>query len=401
MTNRVQDAVVPRGIVPAAIHITSVDYRMVQVPFWKPNHWASGKRSGTTRLIIQVHTSAGITGIGETICLWDFVEPVLRNTIVPLVVGQDLRIEKISRLVEGAGYYHHKRAMVAALAGVEMALWDIIGKLASLPLHQVWGGAFRDRVPLVAYLQCASAQEAAAEAASSAERGFRTVKLKIGMDEDSDISIVRAAREAVGSTIRLRADVNGAWTVGTAKRQLRRLEDFDLEYVEQPLACDDLQGHAYLRRISPIPIALDESAYTLQDVHNILHAEAADVIVLDPHQAGGLQQTRKAAAAAEAAGIPVTLHSGGELGVSTAAYLHLAAVTPNVMLAIDSHYSIQTADIVMQPHTIHEGSMGLPCAPGLGMELHEGEVERHRVERVANTYLDPDRPGWFPTKPQY
>ncbi len=163
---------------------------------------------------------------------------------------------------------------------------------------------------MIAYLFVSDPEQVAAEARHFVERGFRTIKLKIGVDERSDVPIVKAVREAVGPDIRIRADVNGAWTPGTAKRMISRLAPFDLEYVEQPLVHDDLLGHAQLRLWSPVPIALDESAYTTTDVLNIIRAEAADVILLDPHEAGGLWQARKAASICEAAGIPVTLHSG-------------------------------------------------------------------------------------------
>ena len=382
--------------------IVAVDARLVLVPYHSVATWASGKRAGTTRLVVRVRTADGTVGLGETICLWEFVRPVLERTVAPLALGEDaFDIERIVRKVEGAGYYHHRRALVAALCGVEMALWDVVGRKAGLPLHRLWGGAYRSLVPMVAYLQSSDPERVEAEAARAVEAGFGTIKVKIGMGAASDVEIVRAAREAAGPGVRLRADVNGAWTVGTAKTQLRRLEAFDLEYVEQPLPLEDLRGHAYLRRVSGVPIALDESAYTIQDVLAIVQHEAADVILLDPHQAGGLSLARKGAAIAEAAGIPVTFHSGGELGISTAAYLHLAASIPNLSLAVDNLYSSQVADVIVGRHEYEGGSMRVPTGPGLGVELDAESVARHEVPAIQDTYLDPGRPDWFPTKPQY
>lgn len=382
--------------------ITQVEQQKVFVPFHQAAEWAAGKRPGTTRLIVQIHTADGTLGLGETICLWEFVEPVLARTIIPLIIGEDAcDIERICKKIEGAGYYHHQRAMVAALAGVEMALWDIVGKQAGLPLYKIWGGAYRRAVPMVAYLQAKDAERIAREAASFIARGFKSIKVKIGMSEESDLAIVEAARRAVGAGPRLRADVNGAWTIGTAKRMLRRMEWCDLEYIEQPLPMDDLFGHAGLRRQTSTPIALDESAYTTQDVLNIIRHQAADVLLLDPHQAGGLHRTRKAAAIAEAAALPVTLHSGAELGISTAAYLHLAATIPNLMLAVDNQYYNQTDEIITQPHAYHDGAMCLPEAPGLGVTLDPNKLETYRIEHIREAYLDADRPTWFPTKPQY
>ncbi|MFN0109096.1 MAG: mandelate racemase/muconate lactonizing enzyme family protein [Blastocatellia bacterium] len=385
----------------SATTIVKIEHQMVFIPFHKAAEWAAGKRPGTTRLIVQVHTADGTIGLGETICLWEFVEPVLARTIIPLALGADAYdIEKLCRKIEGAGYYHHIRALVAALAGFEMALWDIVGKQANLPLYKLWGGAYRNPIPMIAYLQAKDPQQIADESAAAVANGFDTIKVKIGMSPESDLEIVKAARAAAPQA-KLRADVNGAWTMGTAKRMMRKLEEYDLEYVEQPLPLDDLSGHAYLRKLFTTPIALDESAYTMQDVLAIIRAEAADVILLDPHQSGGMLRCRKAAAIAEAAGMPVTFHSGAELGISTAAYLHLAATIPNLMLAVDNQYTSLTDDIVETPYQLNNGAMFVPTGAGLGVTLNAQKLRQHAAATIRDPYLDPEKPDWFPTKPQY
>lgn len=393
---------VQAGGTRAGSRIRSIQVRRVFVPYRHVVEWSAGKRPGTTRLVIEILTEDGVVGLGETICLLEFVEPVLVKTLVPLLVGESVfDIERLTKKAEGAGYYHHKRALVAALAGVEMAMWDAVAKYAGLPLYQLWGGAFRRFVPAVAYLQSSNPELLAAEAIQLTKAGFGTIKLKIGMGTESDVEIVRVVRDAVGPKIKLRADVNGAWSIGTAKTQLRKLEQFELEYVEQPLPLEDLDGHAYLRRLSTVPIALDESAYTLQDVYAIVRREAADVILLDAHEAGGLQATRKAAAVAESAGIPVTIHSGSELGISQSANIQLAMNLPNCSIAIDSMYHNQVGEIIRRPHEYHEGGFYAPEGPGLGVEIDEAAMEEFKTDRIQNPYLDPEKPHWFPMKPQY
>ncbi len=382
--------------------LVRITFDKVFVPFRQEVHWSAGTRPGTTRLIVRAETADGTIGVGETICLLEFIEPVLAMTIIPLAIGEDaLNIERLLRKIEGAGYYHHKRAMVMALCAVEMACWDIIGKRANLPLCDIWGGRFRARIPLVAYLQSGSEEQIAAEAVEMVQRGYNTVKVKVGENERADIELVRAVREAVGPHVKIRADANGAWTIGTAKRQLRKLEPYDLEYIEQPLPLEDLAGHAHLRLSCGTPVALDESAYTLQDVHEIIRNEAADMILLDPHEAGGLLPARKQAALCEAAGLPVTLHSGAELGVSMAAYLHFAVSVPNLSLAIDCQYPNISDDVITQPFDPKSGYLTPPTGPGLGVELVPEKVVARRSETIPNPYLDPKRPGWFTTKPAY
>ena len=386
---------------PHPLQIVSIRHQMVAMPFHTPLEWGSGRRPAATRLLVRIELANGVVGWGETICLLAFIRPVLQETVIPIALNYRASdVERFTRHVLGAGYYHHKRAVVMAMAAVEMAMWDALGRHAGLPLHALWGGVYRQQVPVAAYLFGTDAQQLRAQARTFADQGYRSFKVKIGMDPVSDIRNVQAVREAVGDAD-LRADVNGAWTPGTARRMLERLRPYDLQYIEQPLELDDLLGHAQLRECQSTPVALDESAYTLADVGNIVRMAAADVILLDPHEAGGLWQTIKAAALAEAAGIPVTLHSGGELGFSQAAYVHLAASIPNLHIAIDSERAYLQGDVVRHPLVLQDGAFAVPDAPGLGVEADEALIARHATEVIDTPYLDPRRPGWFSSKPAY
>lgn len=387
---------------PSPTALVRITFDKVFVPFRQEVHWSGGTRPGTTRLVVRAETADGSVGLGETICLLEFIEPVLARTVIPLALGEDaLNIERLLRKMEGAGYYHHKRALVMAVCALEMACWDLLARRAGLPLCDIWGGRFRARVPLVAYLQSGSAEQIGAEAAAMVQRGFGTVKVKVGQNERWDVDVVRAVREAVGPDVKIRADANGAWTIGTAKRLLRKLEPYDLEYIEQPLPLEDLAGHAHLRQACGVPVALDESAYTLQDVHEIIRNGAADMILLDPHEAGGLLPARKQAAVCEAAGLPVTLHSGGELGVSLAAYVNFAITVPNLSLAIDCQYPNISDDIITQPFDVSRGWLAPLSGAGLGVELDEQKIAGFRSATIRDPYLDPKRPEWFAIKPAY
>ena len=375
---------------------------MVRIPFKDPIHWGSGVRSGPTRLIVELVTNTGIQGWGETICLLPFIRPVLEQTVIPLALNTPIsEVEKLHRRVLGAGYYHHKRAAVMALAAVEMAMWDARGQAAGQPLWALWGGRYRHRVEACAYLFFNKLDPLRAQTRQFVDRGFTTFKIKIGGDPHQDIAQVATVRDVIGDQPLLRADVNGAWTPGTARRQLEKLKPYDLAYIEQPLEMDDLSGHVHLRQAQSIPVALDESAYTLTDIGNIVRLGAADVILLDPHELGGLWPCVKAAALAEAVGIPVTLHSGGELGLSQAAYLHLAASIPNLSLAIDTEHDYLDDDIAIQRPCIEEGHFAVPEGPGLGVTVDRDKIARYQTDTIEGAYLDPERPDWFPEKPQY
>lgn len=384
--------------------ITGVESRLLYVPFTQPQVWASGARPGSTRILVTLHTDEGLTGYGESICLHEFIQPVLEKTIAPLVIGEDPHnVERLQRKMEGAGFYHHKRAAVAALAAVEIAMWDLVGKAAGQPLYKLWGGGFRKLIPTIAYLHARPPAELAEEAAGFVANGWTTIKVKIGIDPENDIEALTAVREAIGPRVKLRGDVNGAWTPGTARRQLAKLEELDLEFVEQPLMLDDLVGHAALRRSSRVPICIDEGAFTNADVMNIIRLEAADVILVDGHEAGGWFQARKQAAMAEAAGMPVGIHSGGELGLSLAANLHLAASTPNITIAIDSNYHGMPDDIITERFVYEkqDGALAVPEKPGLGVELDWDKVERYTTDHIHDAYINRERPDWFTMKPAY
>ena len=299
----------------SALDIKEIRHWIVHIPLSAPISWASGKRSGSTRLICEVTTENGIKGYGETICLLDFVEPVFRNLVKPLGLGRKVTdIERLTRAAEGAGYYHHKRALVFALSALEMAMWDARGKHAGLSLHEMWGGAYRDRIEMCAYVYISDPKHVADELIAYRDQGFTSFKLKVGLDPEQDVALVRTAREVLGPGVNLRVDPNGAWTPATAKRMLAKLARYDLQYVEQPLPVEDLAGSAQLRASVSTPICIDEGAYTLQETMAVIRAGAADLVLVDPHEAGGLWACLKVGAVCEAAGIHVGMHSGGELG---------------------------------------------------------------------------------------
>ena len=383
------------------MRITKVDHFLVRMPFTEDILWGSGRRIGTTRLICKIETDQGITGWGETISLIAAVPAVFADVVAPLALGYPVAdAERFHRHVLGAGYYHHKRAAVMAIAAMEMAMWDALGKQAGLPLYALWGGRWRQEVEASAYLFTNDRQGLSERLKRFLDLGYTTFKVKIGFDEATDLALAETARGVIGDKP-LRLDVNGAWTVPTAKRQLEKLRRFDPAYVEQPLELDDLAGHAALVSASPVPIALDESAYTLSDVGNIVRASAADIVLLDPHEAGGLWQTIKAAAICESVGIPVTLHSGAELALSQSAYIQLAASIPNMNIAIDTERAYLGDDISPNPPVLRDGRFAVPEGPGLGVEIDETALENYRVDGIVGAYLDKARPDWFPVKPAY
>ncbi|WP_210405420.1 mandelate racemase/muconate lactonizing enzyme family protein [Rhodophyticola sp. CCM32] len=385
-----------------AFDITAIRHWIVHVPLSSAISWSSGKRTGSTRLICEVTTRGGIKGYGETICLLDFVPVVFEKLVVPTGLGRKVTdVEQLTRAAEGAGYYHHKRALVFALSALEMAMWDARGKYADMPLHEMWGGAYRSEIEICAYVYISDPEKVAEELIGYRDQGFRSFKLKVGLDPEQDIALVRKAREVLGPSANLRVDPNGAWTPAMAKRMMARLAPYDLQYLEQPLPVEDIAGAALLRAASPVPICIDEGAYTLQETMTAIRMGAADVILVDPHETGGLWSCLKAGAVCEAAGIHVGMHSGGELGLTQAAYLHLAASMPNAKIALDTIYQHHADDILKDRIVFENGHAAVPTGPGLGVEVDLDKIAAYETDTITSAYLNPDKPDWFAEKPAF
>jgi glucarate dehydratase len=356
------------------MQIQNVETYVVSVPFKKPIKWALGVREGTTRILTKVTSDSGLTGWGETHYI-HFVDGMIDRVLKPMLLGEDLRdFERLYAKIESVEFVNYQRSLNAAFCAVEMALWDLWGKALGLPVYRLLGGRFRMEIPIVGYLFIGDPEEQAELARKYVGRGFKTLKLKVGVNEEEDIAMMRRVREAVPQATKLRVDPNMAWTLGTSKRILNRIADCDLEYVEQPVRTDDFVGLSELRKSCLVPIAANEAAYTFFNIAELIRLRAVDVIVTDARTTGGLWKAKKTAAVCEAASLPMTIHSGGELGIGTAANLHWAASTPNAILALDCHYELQAEDVLSNPFP--EGPiLQVPDEPGLGVDVDPKRVE--------------------------
>lgn len=370
------------------MRIEGLDARVVAVPFREQELWAFGGRRGLTTVILEMRTDEGIVGLGEApgYPSVDIVGAVLRS-LDPLVVGEDpFRIERLLRRIEIVGTWHHVKATSTAIAAVEMACWDVLGKVSGQPLVNLFGGRVRDRVPYFWYLPRKTPEETAAAARAGQDRGFRTFYLKVGWgDPGTDVALVEAVRDAVGPDARIRVDANEAWSPGTAIRVLRSMEPFDIELAEQPVSGRNLSEMTYVRSRLGMPLLANEASWTQHDVLEVIRHGAADVLSLDNQMMGGLLNMKRAAGMCETAGLPVLKHSLAELGIGTYAALHLMASTANFLFANQSYASLLTDDVLegtgSLPYT--DGTLEVPTAPGIGVTL-----DRDKLARYAELYRE-------------
>jgi muconate cycloisomerase len=221
----------------------------------------------------------------------------------------------------------------------------------------------------------------AEDARDLAASGYEVIYLKVGRGEAADVRNTAAVREVIGDR-RLRVDPNCAWSVPEAIHMIGRLAQFEPDWIEQPTPLTSIPALRQVREAVSVPIAADQAVFTPADVYDVVRQRAADAIVLSPHEAGGLLNFRKAAAIAEAGGVPVCLHGQNVSSITDAAQHHLGLSTPNLTDGNQIMHQLLVEDLVSSPDlTPRKGKLGLLDAPGLGVEL-----DRDAVARAAERY---------------
>jgi L-alanine-DL-glutamate epimerase-like enolase superfamily enzyme len=324
-------------------------------------------------VLIRLQTETGLTGWGETPVDWldKSFEGAPEERLRGQVVGRDpFALE---------AWYAENTLGSFLASGVEMAMWDIIGKATGQPLYQLLGGGVRKKIELAACMGIRPYDEAKAIARQYVDMGFTTLKTKAGREAQEDLEMVRGIRDGVGDRLKLRIDPNQGYAPEVAFPLARDLEKYDLEYFEQPMPKGLITDAARLRRHTKTPIALNESVTTLDIVLQILQLNAADVVLPDTYQCGGILAVKKVAALVEAAGVPCVFHCAHDLGLKTAAMLHVVASTPGFSLANDCTYYGLVDDVITPLHQIERGFMTVPDAPGLGVTVDEAKLARYEV----------------------
>ena len=300
-------------------------------------------------------------------------------------------------------------------AGIEMAFLDAAGKALNKSVSSLLGGRIRDRIEAAAYLfyryqgddGCGgeSSPQAIVERACELreKHGFRALKLKGGVfPPHEELHAVRLLRKHFGDSP-IRWDPNAAWSVETSIRIGRKLlaEGLDLEYLEDPTW--NLEGMSQVRQSVEIPLATNMCLVSFEQLAPGIRLRSVDIILADVHFWGGFRENQRMIAVCDAFQLGVGLHSDRELGISTAAMLHLAASSPSMVYAIDSHYHDQVDDIITQPFVYQEGCFAVPTGPGLGVTLDPEKVEKyHRLyleQGQVNEFYDARRPEWVPALP--
>jgi galactonate dehydratase len=344
-------------------------------------------------VFLKIETDEGITGWGE---------PVLEgraHTVVAAVdelgdylIGRDpFLIEDHWTVMYRAGFYRGGGVHMSAIAGIDQALWDIKGKALGQPVHQLLGGQLRERIRVYSWIGGDRPADTAAAAVEVAGRGFTAVKMNATEELqyvdthakiDQLLERVQAIRDAMGPHFGIGVDFHGRVHRPMAKVIAKELDPFRLMFIEEPVLSEHAEALKEIANHTSTPIALGERLFSRWDFKNILHAGYVDIVQPDPSHAGGITETRKIAAMAEAYDIALALHC--PLGpIALAANLQLDAVCYNAFIQEQSlgiHYneSNDLLDYLQDPSVFEyrDGFVAIPQAPGLGIEINEEFVMR-------------------------
>lgn len=370
--------------------ITHAEAILTKVPVRRAHKMAIGTTLFQESVYLKLHTDEGLVGLGEAPHMVGYsgagetqlsVALQLRERLIPAVLGKDpTQIEARQNDMDRMLPWNPR-----AKSAVNMALYDLTGKALDTPVYNLLGGLVRDRLPRSWSIGIMPFDQGVEEAKRMVEEhGFTILKVKVGAREQpmDDAEMVLRVRDAVGDQVRVRADANQGYDVPTAIRVVKVMEEADVEFLEQPVHRDDLDGMAEVRQAASTYVMADEGANSTWDVLQIARKRAADLISVYINNGGGITAAKKMSIVAEPARIGCYIGGALEGAIASLACLHFGASTPNVTYGCETGGQFLLAeDLSAEPIRFEEGHLHVPHGPGLGGDLDPEKVKAHQIER--------------------
>lgn len=353
------------------IRIKDVEIYAFDIPLVEPFKVSLGVITAANNVLVRVITDSGLIGLGEA----SPYAPITGDTQdTNLLIARNIReIIKgknplaVDSLITGIGHIVHSNPSI--VAAFDMALMDILGKAAGIPLFRLLGG---DEGTLETDITVGidTPEKMAASAQKYVAQGYKHIKLKVGISPDIDVARVKAVREAIGNDVYLKIDANQGWNVPQAIDTLRKMEPYKILFAEQPVVAWDIDGMRTVRIASPVPICADESLFWPQDAIKLIKAEACDYFNIKLMKAGGMVNSVRIAHIADAANITCMVGCMMETRLGLTASAHVVASQRNIKFADLDGNSLHTVDPVVGGFTLSKsGLITLPEAPGLGADI--------------------------------
>lgn len=382
--------------------IERVELTHVVLPPRREHKWTGATEPIGGYLLVKLIAEDGSAGWGECTALKDwagefgryFGESVaIARTVVEHYLAPAAKGVMPSNVVElHARMDRAIKGYPYAKAAMDIAAYDLAGKQLGLPVHVLLGGALRRTIPITHSIGFIPIEDAEREVVQATKEGIRTLKIKVGVDSDRDVAIVRRVRDAVGPSVDICIDANqGYATPGDAIRTYRRMESCRIKYFEQPV--HGIDRMAQVARAIDAPVMADESAWNAHDVIEILDKRAAQIVSIYTTKPGGLYRAMQVAAVCVAAGIVCNVNGSLETGVGNLANLQLAAAAEPVILScvipVSTPAELQIGqvagiyyldDLLAEPMILHDGALTLPTAAGLGMSLDDAKICKFSVK---------------------
>jgi len=373
------------------LRITNVEtvllsYRYKENELWK---WSGGATVQRNAVLVRITTDKGIQGvgeIGESAFLPRAVERIVEDRFKPMLLGEDPEdIEKLwQKMYIRSAHYGRKGVIIPVISGLEIALWDILGKALNKPVYELIGGVYRDKIRVYASAGMAKPiEDLKKEALDYIDQGYFGLKMRIGLEDPrSDIENVKALKGAIGEKADLMVDagqcyVNFPWDFNTALKVARQLEDCRLFWLEEPLVPDDIDGYARLAEAVNIPIAAGENEFTRYGFKELIVRRAVDILQPDVTRSGGILECKKIAAMASAFHMRCAPHIFGS-GVGFMANMHFIASTPDAfIMEHDRTLNPLRDELLIEQPRYDKGYIGLiKGIPGLGVNLTEDIIKK-------------------------
>lgn len=367
--------------------ITEIEIFAIHLPLVEPFVISYATYDYMPSIIVKMTTDSGHVGYGEAVAdehvtgeSWESTFAVLKNTLAPALIGMNpVEMEKIHERMDKEIY-----SVPAAKAAIDIACYDVVGKALDVPVYTLLGGRYHDEFPITHVLSIASPAHMADEAEHRVAEGYRSLKMKVGTNVMEDVKRIQAVRERVGDAIAIRVDVNQGWVNSAATLQaLRKLEQCDLDWLEQPVKADDIDAMVEIKSKTSVPVMIDEGLRGVREMREIIAKRAADKVNIKLMKCGGIYPAMKLAHMAEMAGIECQVGSMVESSIGSAAGFQVA-FSKKIMTSVELTGPLKFSEDVGNLH-YNVPFIRLTEKPGLGVDVDESVLAKLTVfsEKVS------------------